>query len=513
MRSAFVKTLLGVCVAFVAVFGVEFLVEWWRLGTPGLDKLSWSESNLPKLVDTLSPMARAYNNILAMLLATIGLAIPLTANMHTPKLIDMFLRDRLNQAMLLVMAFGAANVLFVSYMIGPGFAPMWAYRFAVYFALLGWALLIPYFFYVVRFLDPTNILVRLKQETSRLLDRVRRGGVDYEREQTLVHERIFQIGTIVLKSLDRADRGVALEGVWTLKKLIDYHGEQKRALPDAWFKVDRGDFVGLSAEAIELLNEDRTWFEMKALNQLFYAYQSALAKTSDVVSSISDAVRAVAVNHARLGDTRALDLDIRYFNTFLRESIKKKDVHSIYDVFYEYRLLARDLADHPDKQRDIARHVRHYGALAQGAGFPFVQQLAAFELGYMARRAYEVDSPAAADLLREAVAVPPEEKGTVVPLVLKAKVLLGGFFLQHGRAAEAELVRRDLARVAPARLLDAERDLLSAERCFFEVTNRQENLEYVRPERREHVQAFVKRLCAGAADASGPAAAPESGAV
>ena len=42
-------------------------------------------------------MARAYNNVLAMLIATIGLAIPLTANMHTPKLIDMFLRDRINR--------------------------------------------------------------------------------------------------------------------------------------------------------------------------------------------------------------------------------------------------------------------------------------------------------------------------------------------------------------------------------------------------------------------------------
>ena len=56
--------------------------------------MSWAGVNNAKLVDMLSPMARAYNNVLAMLIATIGLAIPLTANMHTPKLIEMFLRDR-----------------------------------------------------------------------------------------------------------------------------------------------------------------------------------------------------------------------------------------------------------------------------------------------------------------------------------------------------------------------------------------------------------------------------------
>src|SRR5438876_9312759 len=98
MRSAFVRMLLGVCAVFCALFAVEFLLEWHRLGQPGMSGLSWADGtppNIPKLVDVLSPMARAYNNILAMLIATIGLAIPLTANMHTPKLIDMFLRDRL----------------------------------------------------------------------------------------------------------------------------------------------------------------------------------------------------------------------------------------------------------------------------------------------------------------------------------------------------------------------------------------------------------------------------------
>src|ERR1019366_7339661 len=153
MRTAFVRALFGACAFFCLFFVAEFLFEWSRLGSPGMADVSWADVNNAKLVDLLSPTARAYNNILAMLLATIGLAIPLTANMHAPKLIDMFLRDRLNQAVLFIMAFGAANDIFVAHMIGPKFAPMWAVRFAVYFALTGWAMLIPYFFYVIRFLD------------------------------------------------------------------------------------------------------------------------------------------------------------------------------------------------------------------------------------------------------------------------------------------------------------------------------------------------------------------------
>src|SRR5215471_750154 len=151
MRRLFWRSLAIAFVAFALLFGSEFLFEWRRAGYPGWSDVSWAGVNNAKLVDILSPMARAYNNVLAMLIGTIGLAIPLTANMHTPKLIEIFLRDRINQVVLSFIALGAAHVLWVDYMVGPNFAPTWAIALAVYFAMVGWALVIPYFFYVVRF--------------------------------------------------------------------------------------------------------------------------------------------------------------------------------------------------------------------------------------------------------------------------------------------------------------------------------------------------------------------------
>src|SRR5438132_14369203 len=151
MRKLFVRSFAIAFVAFAIGFGGEFFFEWDRAGRPGLSAMSWAGTNNAKLIDILSPMARAYNNVLAMLIATIGLAIPLTANMHTPKLIEIFLRDRVNQVVLSFMALGGAHVLWVDYIIGPKFAPTWAIAAAVYAAMIGWALLIPYFFYVVRF--------------------------------------------------------------------------------------------------------------------------------------------------------------------------------------------------------------------------------------------------------------------------------------------------------------------------------------------------------------------------
>jgi hypothetical protein len=494
MRSAFVRSLLIAFGVFATLFGLEFFLEWNRLGRPGLDTMSWVDNNNAKLVDILSPMARAYNNVLAMLLATIGLAIPLTANMHTPKLIDMFLRDRINRFVLSFMAFGAAHVLFVAYIIGPEFAPVWAVRVAVFASLAGWALLIPYFFYVVRFLDPSRVVNRLCEETVVIVKQVAAGKGDAVKAQEEVAQRIDQLGTIILKSLDRADRGVARESVWAVKGLLDHHAAVKAKMPPAWFRVDRADFVGFSAEALDMVTESSTWFEMKCGLQLALGYQQALSKASDTVSSISDANRVIALRAAGRGDDEALRLAIRFFNNYTREAIKARSVHAVYDVFHQYRLLAKDLTDRVDLIKEIARHFVYYANMAHAYGMVFAPQLAVFDLGYIVRRAYESKSAAAPDLLDVTLGLPHRHGNDIHTLAVKAKLILGGFFLETAHEAEAAKVRANLADVDPVEIRAAAAELLDAPRVFFEVTDRQLNLQYVPPERREPLRRFCDQL-------------------
>jgi hypothetical protein len=58
-------------------------------------------------------------------------------------------------------------------------------------------------------------------------------------------------------------------------------------------------------------------------------------------------------------------------------------------------------------------------------------------------------------------------------------------------------VRRNLRDVDAGHIERAEAELLSADKSFFEVTDRQLNLEYVPPERREPLQRFCDSLQTG----------------
>lgn len=494
MRKLFMRSLVIAFVAFALLFGSEFFYEWDRAGRPGWSAVSWAGVNNAKLVDVLSPMARAYNNVLAMLIGTIGLAIPLTANMHTPKLIEIFLSDRINRWVLSFVALGAAHVLWVDYIIGPQFAPMWAIRLAVFFAMAGWALLLPYFFYVVRFVDPSRLIVRLREATMRVVAQAASRNTDAQDAQTVISTRVNQIGTIIIKSLDRNDRDVAAEGTWAIKTLLDDYDQYKRRMPKEWFAVDRADFVGLSDEALEMLTETKTWFEMKCLQQIEHGFLRALHGANDTVSTFSDATRVIACRADGHHDEQALRLCVRFFNNYLREAIKARNLRAVYDVFHQYRRLARDLVDRPELLREIGAHFAYYGQMARTYGMVFAPQLVLFDLGYVTRRAYERASPAAADLLRTVLAMPHRTGNDLHTMAVKAKLILGGFFIEQKLEAEAELVRKNLRDVDAMHVERAEHELLSANRSFFEVTDRQLNLEYVPPERREPLERFCDSL-------------------
>jgi hypothetical protein len=495
LTGLFVRPFGLAVIGFALFFGAEFFLEWRAAGYPGAGEMSWAAAgNHAKLVDTLSPIARAYNNLLAMLIATIGFAIPLTANMHTPKLIEMFLRDRINRLVLTFIAFGAAHVLWVTYIIGPSFAPTWSIAIAVYLALVGWAVLIPYFFYVVRFIDPSRLVTRLRDASTRIVERAALRKADPTAAQQELTTRIGQIGTITIKSLDRNDRDVAAEGAWALKLLLDHYSRHKARMPREWFIVDRSNFVGLSEKALDMLVEAKTWYEMKVLQQLELAFLRAMHGPTDTVAVFSDALRVIASRSHERHDEQALRLEIRFFNNFLREAIRCGELRAVYDVLHQYRQLARTIIERDDLVVEIGRHFTYYAGMARTYGMVFAPQLAVFDLGWITRRAYDSQRRAAPALLEQVLALPHRTGADVHSMAVKAKLILGGFFVENRLAVEAELVRKNLNDVDATNIERAELELLAADRAFFEVTDRQLNLEYVPPERREPLRQFCASL-------------------
>ena len=128
-------------------------------------------------------ISRAYNVLVSLVLTSVALAVPLTANMYTPKLVDIFIKDKVNIAVLTFFVFSSAQAIWstqATWDQGPvkdfgGVYPRTSLWVAFETVTLGWAILIPYFYYVFRFLNPTHIIAKVSGLVLERIERIPRG--------------------------------------------------------------------------------------------------------------------------------------------------------------------------------------------------------------------------------------------------------------------------------------------------------------------------------------------------
>src|SRR6185503_13280928 len=172
----------------------------------------------------------------------------------------------------------------------------------------------------------------LHEEFDAILARVRPTSEARRR----LDQEVLNLGNVILRAVDRADRDVSLDAILGLQGVVMRYVEIAPRLPDEWFDVEPALFTGLSRGAIAHVIHDRIWVEQKCLHQLKLAYSSALAKMPDAISAITGVNRRIATAARSKGHDRLLALCVRYFNTFLREAIKRRDAHAVYDIYSQY---------------------------------------------------------------------------------------------------------------------------------------------------------------------------------
>ena len=451
-------------------------------------------------------ISRAYNVLVSLVITSIALAVPLTANMYTPKLIDIFISDRVNIGVLTFFVLSAAHVIWATHATwdqGPlrdsgGLYPRVALWISFETMMLGWAIVIPYFLYVLRCLHPGNIISRVSAQVTAQFERIPRDADrSFEEVQVDLEQQIQHMGNVMLRAVDRADRDVALDSIHALQSVLVLYQTAKRDLPAPWYKFPDSLFIGASKEGIALMRDQRIWVEQKCLHQLALVYNSALTKMQDAISSISYVSRQLALHADTQNDAATLNLGIRFINTFIREAIKRKDVHAIFDIFHQYRELANELVERRGSVvLEISRHLTYYAELARLAGLPFIYELAAYDLENMVEHAYEKKSTVREEMLGLLLSL---DAAPTSNRIVKAKLLAGGYFRAHGLNEEAARIRGHLSVLNKEMVDRSVRDLVETHSpIFWEVTDRQTNIDYVDEERRRQIQVLVASIDFGA---------------
>ncbi|MCA9670576.1 MAG: DUF2254 domain-containing protein [Myxococcales bacterium] len=456
-----------------------------------------------------SDMQSALGNLPEVVVAILGIAITvvsivlqLSATRYTPRVTEMFFRDRTNLLVLSFFVITSIHCIWSTFVVHSQFVPHVLIGVTVAMMTASILVLIPYFVYVFAFLDPERIVMRLQEQAlaDAVGDRRERRTVDDR--QASVLNGIEQLADVAINSVQNKDRIIASRTVDALKDLAVNYTERKRELDESWFVIGGGlmrnpDFTVMAEQSVEALSAGHTWLEFAALRQYQTIYIECLNGMRDINQLVAINTRYMAEAAIRCGDHPMLQLAIKFFNTYLRAAINAKDVRTAYNTLHQYRQLAEAVlhAGWNDEVIDLAQHFKYYGQTANIRGLSFVTETAAYDMCRLCEVAHEVKSVNEWSLLETFLEVDkaPETESEERSLrgVRKAQIKLATYYLDVGADELARLIFEDMADEPLTRLISIREEILAVEnKDFWEIIDRGDNLDYLEPSRRRKLMVF-----------------------
>jgi len=450
--------------------------------------------------NTLSNAGEIVAGVLAMAITVAAIVVELASTRYTHRITELFIAEPTNFIVTGFFVVAGLQGLWVTMTFDPsvGFVPHWGIVLSMVMLTISLLILIPYFAFIFHFLQPVNILARIRMHT---LDVVR-DSRDPVRAKAEAVRGIEQLADVALNAMESKDKGVSMMSVEALRQLTEEYQALRPALTDAWFQVDgelarNPDFVSMAPEILQDVSSRRYWVEMKVLRQYQTLYNEALNKMRDINYVVAISTRRIGELAMRQKNDELVDLVVKFFNTFMRATINARDVRTAYNVLNQYRLFGEALLDYGNGSRavEVARYFKYYGRLSFDQKQPFVLETVAYDLCTLNEIAFDKGSAVRRDILRIFLEVDKESETEIQEASLrgvrKAQLKLATYYLLKGDETAAREVYRDMLHEKPERLASIRDELLAVQsREFWEISDRGQNFDYLSPERKARMLAF-----------------------
>ncbi|MDH5560019.1 MAG: DUF2254 domain-containing protein [Deltaproteobacteria bacterium] len=472
--------------------------------------LSKSSANFAKSIFTTTPenITDATGSFVELLAAILGIVITvvaivlqLAAQRYGTRLIDLFIADRLNRIYFFFMVCSLMYAILIVFTIKASYFPFYAVETLLFLTLFEITLLAPYFLYVFKFLTPTNLLSSIQEtnRTSIINSTNRQNFSNLKRYQKEVANAIEQVTDSALSANSQMDRNLSLMAINQLREMVLDYLENKTRLPKPWFLVSQDFFIGISSEFYKDICEKRLWFEAKTFMDMELIFKNSIRNMPDGVSAIAYNTRIIGEFAIRNRDDALLDLVVQFYNTFIRLALNEKNVRAIFNLFYQYRLLAESVFDYnSDIAQKIVFYFKYYGETGLQQGLWFVLYTAAFDLGSMVATAFDKKMTNIREILFIFMQLEDniDKKKDMMALtgVRKSQLILAAYLFSKGNEDLVKLVVEDLKNETLERLLKWRDMLLDLkERKFWEITDRGINFEYIDDEQKKYLELFYEK--------------------
>jgi hypothetical protein len=501
-------------IAIVVFFGF-YLIDWIVLRPPKNPFSVLLAFDVDTLQNALGNMAQVVAAILGIVITVVSIVVQLAATRYTPRIADMFFRDRTNLAVLGFFVVACINAVWVSISVAHNFLPTVSVVFTMILVTASLLMMVPYFAYVFDFLDPDRVVGRIQEQAvASALGRGRSSGTMpksiSDRQQASLRG-VEQLADIAVNATSQKDKAIAAGAVDAIKEMAVTYLADKRSVGIEWFNVGPSiranpDFVSLAAESIDDIANKHIWLEYKILRQYQSIYNESLGEMPDVNHLIAINTRYIGEAALAASDGEALYLAVKFFNTYLRATLNSErwNIRTAYNILNQYRQLAERALEMEQTAlvSQIAFFFKYYGQVAHGMELGFVTETAAYDLATLCEHAFAIKAPSHDSILKVLLEVDKEaesqEQEHTLRGVRKAQAKLASFYLVAAPVESggdgvkyARQIFDDMKDERPERLRSICDELLRIEsKDFWEVIDRGTNFDYVDGARKAQLKVF-----------------------
>ncbi len=464
----------------------------------------------PTLIsDALSGLAGMTAAVLGIVITVVSLLVQLTSDRYTG-VARMFLRDRTNVAVMAYYVITCVVGVFLSLSLHSEFVPR-ATVFAMMVATaFGIVIMLPYFMYVFRFLEPVNLISRIQTEAA---DDLAISATSKDPEEIATGQApalvaLEEMTDITSNSISGKDKIIASRAVDAIKDLVIGYMAIKGRAERAWFTIgekirDNPDFVAMDPESLRELEADHTWLEWKALRQYLGIYAEAQGEMPDINYLIAIDTRYVGEAALANGDRAVVELVFRFMNSYLRAALNARAVRTAYNVMNQYRLLVESMIK--GKADDLAiagvKHMIYYGRTSYDMQLGFVTETVAYdvsalcEFAHLQKHGHDLDDKMLAMFLELDQPLRQKRQESGLQGIRKAQIKLACYYLVAGAEERAHKIAADMAGEDRERLRSIREQLGRVEsKEFWEIIDRGRNFEYMPPKQRDQMDRFFAML-------------------
>ena len=460
------------------------------------------------ITDALPALAGMIAAVLGIVITVVSIIVQLSSERYTG-VARMFLRDRVNLAVMAYFVIACVCGVWVSLSVHEDFVPRLAVLAMIAATTFGLIVMLPYFAYVFRFLEPQRIVSRIREEAVQEVAAgvTARDPAEVTASQAPALAAMEELTDITSNSISGKDKIIASRAVDAIKDFVLQYLAVKAHAPEAWFRIgdgirDNPDFVAMDPESLRDLEARRTWVEWKALRQYLAIYAEAQGQMPDINYLVAIDTRYIGEAAAQRGDRELVELVFRFMNSYLRATLNARAVRTAYNVLNQYRLLVEAML-RTGRDADALTGVRHmiyYGRTSYDMQLGFVTETVAYDVSALCEQCHalgrlHVEEEMLTQFLELDQEVRAKKQEASLQGVRKAQVKLACYYLSVGAENRARRIADDMVGESSDRLRSIRDQLEAVEsKDFWEIIDRGRNFEYMPPHQREELSRFFSWL-------------------